>query len=60
MKETLRKRATKAVTLIEGLNGLFKNDTKQNTIAIIMLSIEDAYRQGKADGMAPTVKVREK
>ena len=53
MKETLRKRATKAVSLIEGLNGLFKNDRKQNTIAIIMLAIEDAYRQGKEDVLNP-------
>ena len=55
MKETLRKRATRAVDAIHNLDNLFKNDVKQNAIAIIMLAIEDAYRQGKADGMTAPV-----
>ena len=53
MKVTLRNIAKQAVNEIERLNDLFKNDRKQNAIAVIMLAIEDAYRQGRADGLAP-------
>ena len=59
MQVTLRSRAKQAVNEIVRLNDLFKNDRKQNAIAVIMLAIEDAYRQGKADATnAPVVKER--
>ena len=51
-KATLRGRATKAVDIIDSLNHLFKNDVRQNAIAVIMLAIEDGYRQGIADALA--------
>lgn len=50
---TLRKRANEAYGAIQRLDRIFKNNTKLNTISIIMLAIEDAYRQGKADALAP-------
>ncbi len=51
-KATLRGRAAKAVDTIKSLDNLFKNDVRQNAIAVVMLAIEDGYRQGIADALA--------
>jgi len=55
MKETLRTRAATAVDMMQKLDGLFKNDVRQNAIAIVMLAIEDSYRQGKKDALTPPI-----